>query len=467
MMVVGSWSTRYLRRTEAIDRREKDELDPLLADTQAKEILVARRRAHNAACGMPADLTDEEVAAAESVMTRQLKGLSSLREVPSYGPSFISLWADATAKGLSAEEAADRILDWTYYWPPAWTRDYERKKKMLPKIDEAMQVRLLQSVAWRPTGDLFIPWSSEMDGQRWEVRINDFPDEYMYSLLIDGTLAGDFHDWPDAWNRGGAKVERPAVTLAKPHLTFDAAVLVDTTNLVARYRAGECEAVWRDLVALGPDVRKPPYDVPTEAVARETIRRAKHNFELIVQRLHSLDYQFLRDTWDQPATKKDLQDLAAYEEAGLLVPAAVRVFIEEMNIVWLMGTHPLLCPEGRVQAADPLFLMPLLNSGLLELWGNGEKPDVVNENREMFQLDLCAAPMSKAEVMNNAVAEDWFSIQLPDAAADAVLVGEPQGRTFVEYLRWSFKWGGFPGWEKEKSRPEKELAFLRDGLLPF
>lgn len=44
---------------------------------------------------------------------------------------------------------------------------------------------------------------------------------------------------------------------------------------------------------------------------------------------------------------------------------------------------------------------------------------------------------------------------------------DPQDRTLVEYLRWSFQWGGFPGWEKEKSRPEKELALLRVGLLPI
>ena len=53
-----------------------------------------------------------------------------------------------------------------------------------------------------------------MDGQRWEVRINDFPEEYMYSLLIDGTVVGDFHDWPEAWDRGSAKLERPATIAA-------------------------------------------------------------------------------------------------------------------------------------------------------------------------------------------------------------------------------------------------------------
>ena len=33
--------------------------------------------------------------------------------------------------------------------------------------------------------------------------VGDFPNEYMYSLLIDGALTGDFYGWPEAWDRGG------------------------------------------------------------------------------------------------------------------------------------------------------------------------------------------------------------------------------------------------------------------------
>jgi len=58
-----------------------------------------------------------------------------------------------------------------------------------------------------------------------------------------------------------------------------------------------------------------------------------------------------------------------------------------------------------------------------------------------------------------------YSMRVPNGACDAVLEGEPRGKTLVEYLRLSFRWGGFPGWEKYKDRPERELAFLRNGLL--
>src|SRR6266851_115229 len=60
-----------------------------------------------------------------------------------------------------------------------------------------------------------------------------------------------------------------------------------------------------------------------------------------------------------------------------------------------------------------------------------------------------------------------YSVALPDAAADAALKGAPHDTAFVDYLRLAFRWGGFPGWAQGKDPPQKELAFLTDGLLPI
>jgi hypothetical protein len=51
--------------------------------------------------------------------------------------------------------------------------------------------------------------------------------------------------------------------------------------------------------------------------------------------------------------------------------------------------------------------------------------------------------------------------------ADAQLAEGAPRASFVEYLRHAFGWGGFPGWEAEAKRPEAELRFLREGLLPL
>ncbi len=51
-----------------------------------------------------------------------------------------------------------------------------------------------------------------------------------------------------------------------------------------RYQAGEHEAVWAEMMALGAEVREPPYFKDARAVAAETMRRARHNVELLIRR---------------------------------------------------------------------------------------------------------------------------------------------------------------------------------------
>jgi hypothetical protein len=62
--------------------------------------------------------------------------------------------------------------------------------------------------------------------------------------------------------------------------------------LFCRYQAGEREAVWAEMVALGAAVREPLYFKDAQAVATETMRRARHNFEILIRRLDSLQYRF-------------------------------------------------------------------------------------------------------------------------------------------------------------------------------
>ena len=60
-----------------------------------------------------------------------------------------------------------------------------------------------------------------------------------------------------------------------------------------RYQAGGQVAVWRDLTALGEEVRHKKYLADAEAVAQETMRRARHNVETLIQRLDAAGYRFL------------------------------------------------------------------------------------------------------------------------------------------------------------------------------
>jgi hypothetical protein len=60
---------------------------------------------------------------------------------------------------------------------------------------------LSQPLAWRRTGQAEFPYAATVAGREWRLRLNDFPAEALYTLLIDGREAGDFDDWPAGWHR--------------------------------------------------------------------------------------------------------------------------------------------------------------------------------------------------------------------------------------------------------------------------
>ena len=55
--------------------------------------------------------------------------------------------------------------------------------------------------SWRKISapDDDIVFTSEYEGFRLGVRLNDFPEEPLYSLLVDGNVVIHFDDWPDFW----------------------------------------------------------------------------------------------------------------------------------------------------------------------------------------------------------------------------------------------------------------------------
>ncbi len=60
-----------------------------------------------------------------------------------------------------------------------------------------------------------------------------------------------------------------------------------------------------------------------------------------------------------------------------------------------------------------------------------------------------------------------YEIEVPCASADTLLLDERHETTVVNYLRICLRWAGFPGWERMPVRPERDIATLTTGLLPF
>ncbi len=62
----------------------------------------------------------------------------------------------------------------------------------------------LTHVEWKHTGDGALPYTADVDGRRLTIRVNDFPAEPLYTLIVDGVEQRDLDDWPSAWVKPGA-----------------------------------------------------------------------------------------------------------------------------------------------------------------------------------------------------------------------------------------------------------------------
>jgi hypothetical protein len=58
-----------------------------------------------------------------------------------------------------------------------------------------------QPLVWRRTGGGEVPYATESGGCSLRLRVNDFPAERLYTLLVDGVEAEHLDAWPQAWRR--------------------------------------------------------------------------------------------------------------------------------------------------------------------------------------------------------------------------------------------------------------------------
>lgn len=69
-------------------------------------------------------------------------------------------------------------------------------------------------ISWQHTGDGIVPYSSRVGDRDLTIRINDFPEEPLYTLMFGDQEIVDLEDWPVAWQCP----EIPPALLAKAGL---------------------------------------------------------------------------------------------------------------------------------------------------------------------------------------------------------------------------------------------------------
>lgn len=276
-----------------------------------------------------------------------------------------------------------------------------------------------------------------------------------------------------------------------------------------RYRQGEHAAVWAELNALGEEVRARKVRDDARAVASETMRRARANIETLIPRLRELGYRFQEKKPFLPAPRKTAETLKTLEKSlhGRL-PFSLAAWWEHIGEVSFLGSHPAL----HAISSDPLVFAPIgyaLESlenratgapffppagawqTSIEAWrrslrAEGLSPEETEaklapsialfeaqdlENDELcaaayadrrFRFDFAPDELTKADVKGGS-----YLVLLPNPAADFPLEGATGNPLFVDYLRQSFQSGGFRAWTGHPNPPQREIAFLTQGLLPL
>jgi hypothetical protein len=106
--------------------------------------------------------------------------------------------------------------------------------------------------------------------------------------------------------------------------------------------------------------------------------------------------------------------------------------------------------------SDPLWVAPFPSrSALYDLRDEWHRP--------LTRIALAPDCFFK----NNQSGGGSYSMLLPDAGADGPLYGGGFDIPFVDYLRLSLRWAGFPGMRRWPRPPLEAIQELTDGLQPF
>lgn len=126
-------------------------------------------------------------------------------------------------------------------------------------------------------------------------------------------------------------------------------------SYLERYKRGEYETVWLELVALGPAIRQEPLYSEAQAVAREMMQRARYNLALLIERLRKLGYRFDDEhpTWNHVWVATHMpRALERIERYGVLPPASIHILRQICG--WKHKSDAVT--EAQLQSIEAAFL---------------------------------------------------------------------------------------------------------------
>jgi hypothetical protein len=237
-----------------------------------------------------------------------------------------------------------------------------------------------------------------------------------------------------------------------------------------RYSAGEYEAVWAEMLQLGEALVSAPAYEHARAVAEETMRRARANVELLIERLRAAGYEFqYPEAVHVRPTDAEIARLDTLESELGPLPLSLRTFYELVGTVDLTQSWDQLVQwwEERRQSASELEILGEFDPLVVE-------PLTLDGNEGAYRPNWFFIAPDECHKANYSGGENYH-VALPDSAADFPIQGMSGiDELFVPYLRATLANGGFRGkiecegencWKVE---PGLELTLtLAVGLTPM
>lgn len=238
-----------------------------------------------------------------------------------------------------------------------------------------------------------------------------------------------------------------------------------------RYQQGEYVQVWRELVALGDQVRSEPHYNDARAVAQETMRRVRHNVELIHSRLQAIGYEFQFPAKAvSPPRNEQIAELDEFEREVGHVPLSLRAWAEVVGSVNFMGNYPKLsiCEEEynpfvgaqfAVGGRDGQVQMPDLPSLMAAQPGLDSIPpefdNALSSIRGAFASLIGQGPLTGSERKQDApedVQADWGEL-------------EQIGQEVLANMRQAFWKAADPNRQQNENSIPEEDQVLSDPLV--
>ena len=110
-------------------------------------------------------------------------------------------------------------------------------------------------VTWKHTGDAEFPYTAEVEGKRYTIRVNDFPAEPLYTLISEGTELQDLEDWPAAWAMPAPPEALLALLAPKVGLQCQGAVRLAATSKPGEPVASLAVALEEEEIVVGSSRR--------------------------------------------------------------------------------------------------------------------------------------------------------------------------------------------------------------------